>query len=906
MNEIKHYGTPRHSGRYPWGSGENPYQSYSNFLSKIDELRKEGKTQVEIADFLNMTTAELRNRISYTKDELRLNNYNQALRLREKGVSVTEIGRRMNMGESSVRSLLNQASLEKAKVTSAIANTLKKEVAKSKYIDIGKGVENHLGISDTKLKVALTKLQDEGYMVYNIPVRQLGTGKDTTVKTLTMPGVEWKEVAQNKNDIQPISTVNPTNDYGRTFRPIEAPKSLNSDRILVRYGNEGGADKDGVIELRRGVEDISLGNANYAQVRIAVDDTHYLKGMAVYSDDLPFGVDMIFNTNKLSTGNKMDAMKKMKLEDPENPFGANIKIGDELIKAQRHYIDKHGNEQQSVLNIVNEEGNWIDWSKNISSQVLSKQQPTLAKQQLQLAYDIKHEEFKEIMQLTNPVIKERLLESFADDCDASAVHLKAAALPRQNTHVILPVLSLRDNEVFAPNYKNGETVVLIRHPHGGRFEIPELTVNNRNAEAKQLFGQGKSTPIDAVGINPKVAQQLSGADFDGDTVIIIPNNTKTIKTVAPLVQLKNFDPLTAYPAIKGMKVMNMKKDDPLVKKGLYRNGGDKDAMMGDISNLITDMTIKGANMSEIARAVKHSMVIIDSEKHMLNYEQSAIDNGIATLKKKYQGASNAGASTIVSRAKSPQYIDQVKEYYKIDKKTGQKIYEPTGATYTNKKGQTVLKKTKATKMELTDDARSLLSSAQGTPIENLYATHANSLKALANQARKEMLRVQPTPYSPSARETYKKEVASLNAKLNMAEKNAPIERYAQRIANARISTIRQDNPDLDNDTLKKLRNSSLQAARARTGAAKQQIVPSEREWEAIQAGAITKTKLKAIINNSDLDKLKQLAMPRTTLGITPSKLNKAESMIKRGYTQAEIAEHLGVPLSTLLTALQEG
>ena len=73
---------------------------------------------------------------------------------------------------------------------------------------------------------------------------------------------------------------------------------------MVRYADDVGSDgvkgieKDGVIELRRGVEDLDLNGNRYAQVRILVDGTHYLKGMAVYSDDMPDGVDVVFNTNK--------------------------------------------------------------------------------------------------------------------------------------------------------------------------------------------------------------------------------------------------------------------------------------------------------------------------------------------------------------------------------------------------------------------------------------------------------------------------------------------------------------------------------------------------------------------------------------------------------------------------------
>lgn len=37
---LLHYGTPRHSGRYPWGSGDSPYQRSGDFLSRVDELKK--------------------------------------------------------------------------------------------------------------------------------------------------------------------------------------------------------------------------------------------------------------------------------------------------------------------------------------------------------------------------------------------------------------------------------------------------------------------------------------------------------------------------------------------------------------------------------------------------------------------------------------------------------------------------------------------------------------------------------------------------------------------------------------------------------------------------------------------------------------------------------------------------
>ena len=44
---FKHYGTPRHSGRYPWGSGKNP-QRHKTLLGRVEDLKKQGLTQAQI------------------------------------------------------------------------------------------------------------------------------------------------------------------------------------------------------------------------------------------------------------------------------------------------------------------------------------------------------------------------------------------------------------------------------------------------------------------------------------------------------------------------------------------------------------------------------------------------------------------------------------------------------------------------------------------------------------------------------------------------------------------------------------------------------------------------------------------------------------------------------------------
>lgn len=865
-NYLKHYGILRRSGRYPWGSGGNVEARSRSFIDYIKEMLGFGMSEAEVATGVGMTTTELRAARTIARNEIKQADIAMATRLKDKGWSNVAIGERMGIPESSVRNLLKPGAKDKADNLTTISNMLKAQVDEKGLIDIGTGVEAQLGISKQKLDVAVAMLKEQGYISHNgIKVEQLGTGHKTEMKVLAPPGTTWGDVMRNRGDIRQIQEY--SEDGGRTFLGIKPPTSIDSKRVAVRYAEDGGTDADGVIYVRPGVDDISLGASRYAQVRIAVDDTHYLKGMAVYKNDLPDGVDVMFNTNKNNTGNKHDAMKPLK-SDPDNPFGSTI------------------DRQHGVMNVIREEGAWESWSKTLSTQMLSKQSPQLAKSQLDITYANKKSEYDEIMALTNPTVRKKLLESFADDADSSSVHLKAAALPRTSQHVILPMNSLKENEIYAPRYRNGERVTLIRHPHGGIFEIPELTVNNNHPPARKNLGD----VTDAVAINHKVAERLSGADFDGDTVLVIPNNSGKIKSKPALEGLKNFDPQRSYPSYEGMK--------PMTTRGTQMQ-------MGDISNLITDMTIGGANDAEIARAVRHSMVVIDAEKHKLNYKQSAIDNGIRQLKEKYQGGPTRGAATLISRAKSETRVGERKPRSAanggpVDKATGKKVYEYTGGTYTDRSGRTRAKTSRSTKLAETDNAHTLSS---GTPIEKIYADHSNKLKALANDARKAAVNTKPTPYSPSAKRAYEKEVASLNAKLNVAVKNRPRERNAQVIANAVARAKMDADPNMDDATKKKVRAQALAAARARTGAKRQEVEINWDEWNAIQAGAISTHRLSQILDKADLDEVKKLATPKTPLLMNSQKRTRARSMISMGYTQAEIADALGVSLTTLKTSL---
>lgn len=896
IDELLHYGMPRRSGRYPWGSGKDPYQHSGDFISRVDELAKKGMSEKDIAESMGLTTSQLRIQKSLAKDERRQLEVDTAKGLREKGYSLNEIAKQMGYkNDSSVRSLLNEQSESRMKQSKQTAEFLKKQVAEKGMIDVGVGVERELGISKEKLKTALYILEMEGYEVYGGGVPQVNNpGKQTNLKVLCPPGTEHKEIFnyENVHSIQEYTS----HDDGKTFETFKYPASFDSKRLAIRYAEDGGIEKDGLVEIRRGVEDLNLGGSHYAQVRIMVDGTHYIKGMAVYSDNLPDGVDIMFNTNKTKDKAKMDVLKPIK-EDPDNPFGALIKSN-----GQSYYTDKNGNKKLSPINKTREEGDWNEWADKLPSQFLSKQNLSLVKRQLGLASADKQAEFDEIMSLTNPTVKKALLKSFSDDCDSAAVHLYAAALPRQKYQVILPVPSMKDNEIYAPNYNDGEKVALVRYPHGGLFEIPILTVNNKHKDAKKLIGPN---PKDAVCINSKVAERLSGADFDGDTAMVIPTGGSVrISSKPPLKALEGFDPKMEYPERPGMKYMKSGKTDNTQNE------------MGKISNLITDMTLLGASDDELARAVRHSMVVIDAAKHKLDYKKSEADNNIKALKKKYQGhvdpetgRYSEGTGTIVSRAKGQQSVLKRQGSPIIDPETGKQSWKVADdLTYEKKvvdkktgkvKTKTITKTQKSTKMFETDDAYSLVSDSRN-PVELAYADYANHLKALANQARKEMVTTPDIPYNPIAKAKYQREVDSLVAKANVALKNAPRERQAQTLANAIVQAKIKDNPDMTNKEKKKAGQQALDKMRRQVGAKRELVQITDKEWEAIQAGAISTNKLKTILNNADMDKVKQLAMPRSTKELSQAKINHIATLKASGYTNAQIAQKLGVSTSTII------
>ena len=1011
---LQHYGVGHlhggHSGRYPWGSGKDDYQHSVDFLGRIAQLRKKGwkETPENIRKEFDLSVKEYRMEKTLCSNERRMQQVARVETLKRKDFSNNKIARELGINESTVRSLLNEDSKRRMEEAKNTAEYLKKRVEKDRMIDVGVNAEigPPLNISREKLDTALYMLQSQGYGVYSNRIPQpTNKNNQTTQKVLCAKDIkppEGKSVPKEIYEYDKIKSLNPyiSRDNGITFeKKFNYPASMDSKRMMVRYAEDKGPDgitgdqKDGLIEIRRGVPDLNLGESRYAQVRILIDGTHYAKGMAVYSDDMPDGIDVIFNTNKKSgtpmkssDKNAKQVLKPIK-NDPENPFGSAIKDADQ--GGQYFYDSKTGeiipgssknpNKKLGLINKRSDERDWNSWKDTLPSQFLSKQSKYLAKKQLDLAKADKIAEFDEYKHLTNPTIKKYYLEKFAQSCDKAAVDLKAAALPGQKYHVIIPVNTLGDNEIYAPQYKAGTKLALIRYPHGGRFEIPILTVTDKNALAKKIIGPDS---IDAVGITKKVAEQLSGADFDGDTVMCIPTHDRKGK-----VKILNNDgkPLDG---LKGFDNKMYQYDEPpkTDKDGTvhyYRNGKEfkvmknTDNQMGVISNLISDMTLQGATKDELARAVRHSMVVIDAEKHKLDYRASEIENDIASLKQRYQmsvdkdgNVKYGGASTIVSRAKGeinvpkrkgqPRINQKGKDWYDpskpegaliynttdlkdlyyadstLDKKTGVRtlvttsgksikynvkdagdrekytpvmhINEKTGAvSFTNKDGSISYRKkmrtTTSTRMAEVEDAKDLMSNPNHPyPMEVLYADYANSMKALANSARKEMIYTKSIPNNPNAKKVYAKEVSELNAALNIAKKNSPMERQVLRSSNVEIAERKRLDPYMKPSDERKLAQRTVTKYRNELGTIARRdraIVITDKQWSAIQAGAISENKLKEILKYTDADSLRERAMPKQRKSLNQAQINRIKRLADSNFTLQQIADKMNVSTSMI-------
>lgn len=952
---LEHYGTPRHSGRFPWGSGENPYQhedwydSSDKWLKKVEDYQKQGLTNAQIAEKMNCTTTQLISWKSVAVHQRQSIQISKAKEMRDQGKNNSEIARALGVSEGTVRNWFKNNTVEvNASKGMNTAKFLEKQIDEKGIIDIGKGVERELGVSDATMNQAIEIMRGDGYSIATIGIPQVTNQGKQINRTLAGkfdPDMTDKQVmhemykARDAGDIASVVEYT-SEDGGTTWKAPRKPVSVDSSRIDICYAEEGGIEKDGTIELRRTCPDLTLAGNHYAQVRILVDDGYYLKGMAVYNDDLPEGIDIRFNTNKkLGTpmmNGKNGVLKPIK-SDPDNPFGAVIQAG-----GQPDYIDiSTGEKKQSVINMVHPEGDWAGYQKTLPSQFLSKQPYDLVKRQLNYTYEEKLAEFNDIKSIQNNAVKEYYLEKFASQCDSDAVNLAASAFPRQSYQVILPIPSLKDDEVYAPNYKNGEKVALVRFPHGSTAEIPILTVNNNNEEANRIITKHAQ---DAIGINKNNADRLSGADFDGDDVLVIPTGKGN---KIDIHNQKLFEGMVGYDAkeIYGTKAVEENGKTVYINKNgmpiqvMTPDGTQK--QMGIVTNLLTDMQVAGAPPDKVVRALKHSQTVIDAEKHHLDWKQSEIDNDIASLKKEFQTHLDAdgnikvgGASTLLSRSTGMAYVGKTKGNPYINQK-GKPWYDetlPEGALIPKYTGETRPKKgkkyvdeegnlkyeydydtqipilQKTTQMAATRDPYTL---STGTKIEDAYAKYALGMKEMANAARKEMVYIEKEKVNPSAAREYAQEVASLKAKLNNAIKQAPKEAHAQVLATAEINRQHEIDPSIKpwgKDDMKN-RQKAIERARASVGSnrANRNFEITDREWEAIQARAISHSTLKEILKYTDPDALRERATPPSNRrGLTNAQIARIKAMYNNKiYTISEIADEMNVSTSTISNVLKE-
>ena len=250
---LMHYGMAKRSGRYPWGSGKDANQRTGDFLSRAQELEKQGITYKDengkvwtgepaIAKTMGLSTTQYRIQKSLAKDAQRAPLVATAQGLRDKGFSLNEIAEKMGYAnDSSVRSLLNEKSKSRMNEAQNTADFLKQKIDEKGMIDVGVGVNRELNISPERLKQALYILELQGYPTYGGGVPQpTNPGKQTNIQVLCPPGTEHKDIYKF-DEIHSLKEYT-SHDDGKTFDTYKYPESFDSKRLKIVYGDEGGKE----------------------------------------------------------------------------------------------------------------------------------------------------------------------------------------------------------------------------------------------------------------------------------------------------------------------------------------------------------------------------------------------------------------------------------------------------------------------------------------------------------------------------------------------------------------------------------------------------------------------------------------------------------------------------------------
>lgn len=216
-------------------------------------------SEKEIAEYFNMTTSQLRAKKSQDAAKDTQARYNAVYAVYDGGItSPTAIAKKLGMPNSTVTSILKKRNSAPHQIQNNTLDALKRAVDEYGYVDVGKGVNRYMGITEDRLKKSCVLLRDEeGYTLEQMNFRQATTNHSTQVKILAKPGTTRAELMEHQTDWHPPFEY--TQDGGLTFQHREPVVNIDNKRVMVRYPDEGGKARDGTIELRRGVEDLSLG-----------------------------------------------------------------------------------------------------------------------------------------------------------------------------------------------------------------------------------------------------------------------------------------------------------------------------------------------------------------------------------------------------------------------------------------------------------------------------------------------------------------------------------------------------------------------------------------------------------------------------------------------------------------------
>ena len=203
----------RGSGRYPFGSGERAHQHSWDTLTRINKLKAQGMSDKEIAKAMGwtmevydkktkqMTTEGNTSRYKAEKEiavhEVAMDKYDEVTWYRThndpktgKPYTTSEIARLMGFkNESSLRSFEESSKFSSESPIFKAAEQVKANIERTGYLDVGKGTNLYLGITDDRMKTVLAVLEKEGYQVVNdVQVKQLNGGDNyTTRKILVAP-----------------------------------------------------------------------------------------------------------------------------------------------------------------------------------------------------------------------------------------------------------------------------------------------------------------------------------------------------------------------------------------------------------------------------------------------------------------------------------------------------------------------------------------------------------------------------------------------------------------------------------------------------------------------------------------------------------------------------------------------